>query len=126
MHPKPDRSNHQPNVVKSAENPALDIGWNEGFLSDMRPYRVEAWCEDQVTSLTYFFATGGLEGLTNAQFADLLEREGLLRYLGPRRSAYAMPFTDASGNSLWSVNVVVGNGDETFVEDLVEVRPYRT
>lgn len=85
MHPKPDRSNYHPNFVKTAENPQLDIGWNEGCLSDARPYRVEAWSEDSVTSLTYFLSTEGLEGLTNEQAADLLEREGLLRYLRPPR-----------------------------------------
>jgi len=36
MYPKPDRSDQTPNFVKSAENDAIDIGWNEGNLSDGR------------------------------------------------------------------------------------------
>lgn len=123
--PKPDRSAYRPNFIKTAENPQLDIGWNEGFLTDGRPYRVECWAEDQVTSLTFFFSTSGLEGLTNPQFAELLEREGLVRYRsGGRRSAYAMPLSDPSGNSLWSVNVVIGDDEETFVDDSVSLRSY--
>lgn len=36
-HPKPDRSNYTPNRSKTPENDQLDIGWNEGFMSDGRP-----------------------------------------------------------------------------------------
>ena len=124
-HRKPDRSNITPNFKKSAERPALDIGWNEGILSDGRPYRMENWAEDEVSSVTFFMSTAGLENYSNAQFADLLEREQLLRYhVGGRRSAYSIPFTDASGNSLWSVNVVFGDDEKTFAEVLVPLRPY--
>lgn len=124
-HRKPDRSNIVPNFTKSAEHPALDIGWNEGILSDGRPYRMECWAEDQVSSVTFFMSTGGLEHYSNAQFADLLEREQLLRYrIAGRRSAYGMPFIDASGNSLWSINVVFGDDDESFAEVLVPLLPY--
>lgn len=92
MHaPKPDRSGTRPNLAKTAETPVLDLGWNEGFLSDTRPYRVEAWAEDQVRSITVFMSTNGIENYTNAQFADLLEREELIAYHpGRRRSAYAI------------------------------------
>ena len=123
--PKPDRSDTSPNLAKTAENPVLDLGWNEGILSDSRPYRVEAWAEDQISSLTFFMSTNGIEIYSNAQFADLLEREQLVAYRnGRRRSAYAMPFTDASGNSVWSVNVVTGDDGESFVDVLTALRPY--
>ena len=123
--PKPDRSNTSPNLVKTAENPVLDLGWNEGFLSDSRPYRVEAWAEDQVSAVTFFLSTAGIENHSNAQFADLLEREQLIAYHPDgRRSAAAMPFTDASGKSVWSVSVVTGDDEETFVDVLTDIRPY--
>ena len=54
MYPKSNRSNQTQNYVKSEENTVLDIGWNEGILSDGRPYRAECWAEDQVTMLTFF------------------------------------------------------------------------
>ena len=123
--PKPDRSNHSPNLAKSADNPALDLGWNEGFLSDARPYRIELWAEDQVTSVTVFLPTAGIENMSNAQFADLLEREQVIQYQpDSRRSAYAVPVTDASGRSVWSVNVVIGDDEQLFAEVLVGIRPY--
>ncbi len=124
-HRKPDRSDVTPNFTKSPDNPAIDLGWNEGFLSDGRPYRVEQWAEEQVTSVTFFMPTSGCENFSNAQFADLLEREQLLRYrAGGRRSAFAMPCTDASHNDVWSVNVVCGDDEDTFADVLVPIRPY--
>jgi len=122
--PKPDRSNYQPHG-KNSEDPSTDIGWDEGFLSDTRPYRAECWAEDGVTSLTFFFSTAGLETMTDDQFGDFLEREGLLRFIGTRYVA-AMPMTDASGHDMWSVNVVVGDEDAVYVDDNTKLRPYRS
>ena len=124
VYPKPDRSDQTPNAVKTPENDVLDIGWNEGVLSDGRPYRVECWAQDQVTSLTYFFSTHGLETMTNAQFAELLVREGLLQFTSSQRYVAARPLKDASANAMWSVNVVLGDDEQTFVDDRVPLRRY--
>ncbi len=94
-YPKPDRSDHSPNFSKTPENDVIDIGWDEGILSDGRRYRVECWAQDQVTSLTYFFSTRGLENMTNA-----------------------------GGSNMWSVNVVVGDDEKTFVSAQRPLRPY--
>ena len=123
-YPRPDRSGFTPNLHKTAENPALDIGWAEGKLKDGRPYRAECWAEDGVTSLALFFSTIGLEQLTDPEFAALLEAEGLMQFTGERRFVAAAPFTDASGNAMWSVNVVVGDDEETFVIDQIKLRSY--
>ncbi len=124
-HPKPDRSNYTPNRSKTPENDQLDIGWNEGFMSDGRPYRIECWAQDQITCVTVFMSTEGLENCNNAQFVELLEREHIVWWKdGARKSAHAMPLTDASGNPIWSVNVVIGVGDGEAVADSMEIRAY--
>ncbi|HWE41977.1 MAG TPA: hypothetical protein VG432_05690 [Gemmatimonadaceae bacterium] len=123
-YPRPDRSEFEPNFRKSEEHPALDLGWAEGKLRDGRPWRAECWAEDGVTSLTFFLSTIGIEKLTDAEFAALLEAEGLLRFTGIARYVAARPLTDPSGNEMWSVNVVVGDDEDTFVEDRVALRPY--
>src|SRR5919108_979088 len=109
MYPKPDRSAFQPNFVKTPENDVLDIGWNEGQLTDGRPYRMEFWCQDQVSVLTYFFSTKGLENATNAELKALLVREGLVSFVSDRQYVSGAQLTDASGHEMWSVNVVVGD-----------------
>lgn len=124
LHPKPDRSDQTPNFVKTEENEALDIGWNEGFLSDGRPYRVECWAESQITMLTFFFSTGGMENLSDATFQKLLTSEGLVQFISDKPHIAAMPTTDASGNSMWSVNVVIGTEDELVAKDSVNLREY--
>lgn len=124
FYPQPDRSNQTPNRAKTPENDVLDIGWNEGVLSDGRPYRVECWAQDQTTFLTYFFSTHGLENVTDARFAELLVREGLLRFTGSQRYVAARTLKDASGNAMWSVNVVIGDDEDTFVADRGPLRSY--
>jgi hypothetical protein len=66
--------NQTQNFVKSEENEALDLGWSEGFLSDSRPYRVECWAENQVTMLTIFFSTGGMENYSDLMFKEFAEQ----------------------------------------------------
>ena len=124
-HPKPDRSDYRPNFKKTAQDDHLDIGWNEGFLSDGRPYRIECWTQDQITNVTVFLSTEGLENASNEQLADLLQRERVVGFKpGVEPSAYAMPLTDAGGNSLWSINIVIGVDDEPARADSVPLRPY--
>ncbi len=120
----PDRSNKTPNFVKTPENDALDIGWAEGTFSDGRPYRAESWCQDQVTVLTIFFSTLGLEAATNTELAQLLVREHLLTFTGADRFVSGVRFRDPSGHELWSVNVVIGDDESIFVEDNVPLTPY--
>ena len=123
-YPRPDRSAFKPNFHKSDDNPALDIGWAEGTLKDGRPYRAECWAEDGLTSLTFFLSRIGLETLSDADFAALLEAEGLLRFTGEKRYVAAGPLIDSSGNEMWSVNVVVGDDEGTFLVDQLQLQRY--
>ncbi len=121
---RPDRSDYRPNFQKTEATDVLDVGWNEGVMSDGRFYRVEMWCQDQATHLTFFFSTAGVENFSKDQFADLLVREGLVRFGSERYFLAARPFTDASGQDMWSVNLVVGDEDNTFVIQHPHIRPY--
>jgi hypothetical protein len=112
--PRPDRSNFTPNVSKTPDNDVIDLGWNEGMLSDGRPYRFECWCQDQLTCVTFFVSSLGLEQLDRAGIQELLEREHLVHFLRDKRYADARPFVDPSGNTMLSINVVVGDDEETF------------
>jgi len=124
VYPKPDRSGHPPNFRKTDENPSPDIGWAEGVLSDGRPYRAECWAEDGITMLAFFLSARGLEACGEAELAGLLARERLVVFKEPRRELGVMRFRDSAGNDLWSINVGVGSGDETFIGESVPVQPY--
>jgi len=127
-YPKPDRSTIKPNGSKTAGDGQIDIGWNEGVLSDGRPYRAELWAYDQLTSLTVFFSTVGLEQLTNEAARELLEREKLIRPEpnASYRSAYARPYVDSAGNAMWSVNTVLADEELVHADAPGPFLPYGT
>lgn len=124
-HPKPDRSTYKVNRVKTEENDQIDIGWNEGVLSDGRPYRIELWAQDQITSVTVFLSTEGIETYSNQQFVELLEKEHIVWWSpGATKSAYGLPLEDSSGNPMWSINVVIGADGGPSIADTVPILPY--
>ncbi|MBT3576426.1 MAG: hypothetical protein HOI47_24510 [Candidatus Scalindua sp.] len=124
MYPKPDRSNQTPNFIKSAENEALDLAWNEGNLSDGRSYRIECWAEDQITMLTFFFSTSGIEKYTESMLKELLVEEKLVQFVKKDATVSGFHYIDASGNKMWSVNVCIGTEDELFANGLLNLHTY--
>jgi hypothetical protein len=121
--PRPDRSGIQRNFAKTADNDVLDIGWAEGKLPDGRPYFAELWARDQVTSVTVFFSRTNLERLTDDSTASLLEQYRLVKFR--KRHCGVTPWTDSAGNKMWSVNLVVGDADKTYLTDRFRFFPYR-
>jgi hypothetical protein len=115
-YPKPDRSDLKPNFSKTPENDVLDLGWQEGALRDGRPFRGEFWCQDQTSMITFFFSTIGLENASREDFQLLLASENLIQFKEGRARLDARKFMDSSANEMWSVNVAVGDEDQTFVE----------
>jgi hypothetical protein len=123
MYHAPDRSDQIRNLSK-AEGDDLDIGWNDGVLSDGRPYRVEGWAADQITLLTFFFSTAQIETYTNAHFIQLLEDEGLIEFSSDERYVAGEIVEDPSGNSMWSVNVIIADEHNEFTKDFISLTPY--
>jgi len=115
-YPKPDRSNFKPNLSKTPEDDVLDLGWQEGALRDGRPFRGEYWCQDQISMITFFFSTIGLENASREDLKLLLVSENLIQFKPGRARVDARKIMDSSANEMWSVNVAVGDDDETFVE----------
>ena len=117
MFPKPDRSDYEPRLEPAGDDRSFDVGWNEGFSSDGGPCRAEAWVEEGMTCLMFFFSTHGLENWSKRQFADFLEGEGIVSFRTDDPMVSATPLADASVNDMWSVTLVVGIDDETYVDD---------
>jgi len=124
--PKPDRSDYQPNFTKSPDNDQLDVGWNEGVLSDGRPYRIECWAQDQLTNVTVFLSSLGLEDASPQQLIDLLGNDRVV-WFKPRSqpSASTAIIADAAGSAMWSINIVIGEADEPARADSVPLLPYQ-
>ena len=125
MYPVPDRSKHNPNFTKTALNDTIDVGWAEGVFSDGRPFRVECWAQDQVTSLTCFFSAIRLEDFSDEELQHLLEREGVVRFLTEKRFGCGRIWYDPSGHKLWSVNIVIGDDESKYADSNLPLQSYR-
>ena len=127
LHPKfpiPDRSKQTIHFSRD-EDGVIDIGWCEGVLFDGRPFRAEMWAQDQISMLTFFFSTDGIEDVSVEQIAYVLEDEGLVTFpkTGSKRCEAVM-LEDDAGNRVWSVNIAVGAEDVTYLEKAVPIFPY--
>jgi len=96
----------------------------EENLSDGRPYYIECWAEDQLTMLTFFFSTSGIDKYTETMLKELLVEEKYVQFIKKDAPVSVMHFIDASENELWSVNVCIGTEDEIFANDLISLRAY--
>src|SRR5665213_529895 len=122
--PSPERSKHPVCFVKDEEG-VIDIGWCDGVLSDGRSFRAEMWAQDQVSSLTIFFSNIGLEALDDETMKQFVQNEGLVTFADSKRTfCAALKHTDYAGNEFWSVNIVVGDDENTFISNSVPILPY--
>ncbi|MGH3430478.1 MAG: hypothetical protein ACRDQZ_23405 [Mycobacteriales bacterium] len=124
LYPVPDRSK-QPVCRTKDEDGVLDLRWCDGVMTDGRAFRAELWAQDGVTALTAFFSTVGLENCDPDQIKQLVLDEGIASFRpGSKQSVAALKYVDDAGQELWSVNVVVGDEDETFVDKSVPFFSY--
>lgn len=123
--PIPDRSKQTVHFKKGEEG-VLDVGWCDGVLSDGRAFRAEMWAQDQISMLTIFFSTVGMKELDAAAIRQLVHKEQLVLFgeNESQRHCTATKFTDDAGNEVWSVNIVVGDDENTFIRDSVPIFPY--
>jgi hypothetical protein len=69
-------------------------------------------------------ASDGLETATADSLSHLLRREGWLRFSSDERWVVARALTDFAGNDMWSIDIVVGDEDETYIDDDIALKPY--
>ena len=121
--PKPDRSAFSPNLTVKAEDREFDMGWAEGEWKDGRPYRAELWSWKDLTVVTFFFSTAGLEDAGEPELARLLEKEPLVEFPGTRK-VYPERVRDSAGNEMWSVSIPIREGNKNLVKLGFLMYPY--
>jgi hypothetical protein len=122
--PIPDRSGQAPQTSRDFDG-VVDVGWCDGVLSDGRAFRVEMWAQDQISMLTIFFSSLGMEGLDANAMLALVENEGLVAFREPdSRNCNPVPISDAAGNPIWSVNIKIGDEDASHLDRAVPIFPY--
>ena len=75
--------------------------------------------------ITVFFSIIGLEHLGGEAITPFVEQEGLVSFRNTG-STYctASIWLDDGGNQLWSVNIVVGDEDQTYIDNSIPIFPY--
>ena len=83
------------------------------------------WANDGVTMLTVFFSASGMSDLDNEQMTDSILSEGFVTFHeGAKRYIDKMLRGDPAGNMMWSVSIVVGDEDQTFVASSLPIFPH--
>ena len=122
--PVPDRSKQPVRRVKNEEG-EIDIGWCDGVLSDGRAFRAEMWAQDQISVLTIFFSVADFPDLNDTELMKFVETERLCKFKdGSPQHCSASKIVDDAGRHMWTVNVAVGNDEETFISGSVPIYPY--
>lgn len=124
QYPNPDRSSVPRCFDRRSGADQLDIAWTEGTFNGGRPYRKEFWTQNQLSLVTFFFSSIGLEDLGNRQLAQLLIDEDLIRFTGEQSYCAGVRLIDDSGNDMWSLNIIVGSEDEIYVVDQQDMSRY--
>ena len=121
-YPVPDRSKQTIRYSRDDDG-IIDIGWCDGVFSDGRNFRAEMWAQDQISMLTIFFSRVGIDDSDAA--GGIIESEGLVSFRkSASRNCNAVRIDDATGNPIWSVNIYIGNEDDSFLESAVPIFPY--
>ena len=123
-YPVPDRSDQAPSLMKNDDG-IVDIGWCDGVMNAGRPFRAEMWAQDGISMLTVFFSAKGIESMRSDQLQELVVKEGLVAFRTEAQTfCQSAEYTDCAGNLMWSVNVVVGNDEGSFLTASTPIFPY--
>lgn len=88
----------------------FNFGWDAGLIGENRPYFCECWCADGVTILTYFIVREGIEAYSIKDIEEMLSRERIVWYIGPREHDTSVTIaTDSCGNEFYSISIIVSD-----------------
>lgn len=94
----------------------VNVGWNAGIVEGNRPFFCECWAEG-ITVLTYFISTKGIEEYSVEQIEKMLADAEIIWYVGERKYPTSVKkFVDNNGNEFFSINIIVGDDDGTYIE----------
>ena len=121
---KIDRSDYVPNFKKRDSDDHIDLGYIEGYLSNGSPFRSERWAAFQMTFLTIFIPTDGIENTSPEEIKRLLIKEELIIFNDDKYSENVhegnnvsmKKITDTNSNNFWEIQILVGDEDKVYIE----------
>ena len=123
--PAPSRIDYVASPYEPNEDGVLDVGYQNGALSDGRAYRLECWRMDEMLMMTVMFSDLGLSGWNRQDMFSLLELEDILEYTSPKRAVQCARTQDDAGKGVWALNMMLSNGNGTYGKLLVPLKSYK-
>lgn len=124
-YPEPSRKDYVPSPYEPDDDGVLDIGYYTGLLSDGRKYRLECWQMDEMVMATIMFSDQGLTAYNKKDMLLLLELEEIAHFGGSSKKLQATRTKDDVGSSMWALNMMLKNADDTFASLLITLKRYK-
>ena len=97
------------------DDPWYNLGWDAGLLEGNRPYFMILWATCGITILTCHVSAEGIGEYGVPELLAMQEKAKLVKVLDPSRPRTdIMKYRDGSGNEFFSVNICVGDENETY------------
>ena len=103
----------------------VNIGWYAGMLEENRPFFVECWAVDQITTLTIYVSSKGIEDKTVEELYQWFQDIGYYSYRDEVHACEKMhSFSNSSGDEFFMLTVTVGVEDEPARIDGAPIWPW--
>ena len=116
-----------PSIVRDtidfvSDTEVCNIGYNEGVLSDQRPYRIEVWSSYDITNATIFISIKDIENKSEEDIKEYLQKENIIKVIDD--DIYITEVEDSEDNTFLSVNVPIFDGDKELYKYLVDLKDF--
>lgn len=102
-----------------SDTEVCNIGYQEGILSDNRPYRMEIWSSYGVTNATIFISIIDFENKSKDEIKQYLVKEKLIEII--EDDIYITEVEDTCDNIFLSINIPIEENDHIINRYLVEI-----
>lgn len=106
----------------TSDTEVCNIGYNEGVLSDGRPYRVEVWSSYGITNATIFISILDLENASEKAIKKMLIDNKIIDI--DKDDIYITEVIDTEDNSFLSINVPLNGKDVEINKLLVKIKDF--
>ncbi len=99
-------------VPGKSEDGGVNISWYAGLLEERRPFFAETWAVDQITMLTIYVSTEGIENITADELGQWFQDIGYIGFDDEIVKPTVRIIEDHKGNRFFSINICIGIDDD--------------
>ena len=103
----------------SNDTEVCNIGYYEGVIDSERPYRIEVWSSQGITSATIFMS---LEDLKMENVKKILINEHIIEIIEDK--IFITEIEDVEDNKFYSINVPLEGNNQIINKLLIEVKSF--